>query len=261
VLQAQRHVNGLLGCYWKTSAYLSVDILATLVVLAEQLGIVVENHRLRQQAEEVAASLERQRLAQELHDAVAQTLYGLTMFARAGKDALERDDSVKLEHSLDYMEGNARQALKEMRLLLHQLGPPAMSGTADLADALNHRFAEVERRLGIQADIEVDAALPALETRQGEIYRIVVEALNNSLKHANASHVHVTVRSTDGGVQVTVRDNGSGFDATGTRAGMGLRSMRQRAGTLDGRLGINSRPGEGTEVCLWLPCNPAGEAA
>ena len=137
-------IAGLLSCYRFTDRGYGIDEIALVTALAEQLGMMLETQRLRQNAEEVAVLEERQRLARDLHDSVTQSLYSLTLFSRAGREAAEDGDAARLHYSLTELERNTLHALREMRLLLYELRPGGPgTGGADACHpvAAEHRGA------------------------------------------------------------------------------------------------------------------------
>ncbi len=128
-----------------------------------------------------------------------------------------------------------------------------------LVGALRHRLEAVEQRAGIQARLidEGDGAIPA--AAQNELFLIAQEALNNSLKHAAASAVTVTVGAAPDSVWLEVRDNGRGFALDNGQAnGLGLNSLRERMAKLGGRLSIESAPGGGAVVRAQLALDGNG---
>ena len=142
-----------------------------------------------------------------------------------------------------------QQALKEMRLLVYELRPLSLRREG-LAKALQQRLEAVERRAGVEASLTVDDTLDLSASVEEELYRVVQEALNNSLKHAGASAVEVQVRTIGGIIQIDVSDNGRGFnpETLVDAGGLGLRSIRERVGMLGGTVAILSAPGQGTTV-------------
>jgi signal transduction histidine kinase len=135
-----------------------------------------------------------------------------------------------------------------MRLLLYELRPSSFEEEG-LVNALELRLDAVERRSRIESYLEVKGKLDLSEEVAWEIYRVAIEALNNSLKHAEASRVVVRLRSEDGRVELEVEDNGRGFDRNAVeKGGFGMHSMRGRVERIGGQLSIDSRPGEGTRV-------------
>jgi PAS domain S-box-containing protein len=261
-LVARGEVLGMLSCYREDMHTFSLEEVSLLVAIAEQLGISLENQRLRQEAEQVAILTERRRLARDLHDSITQSLYGLTLFTRSSQDALREGDDTKLAASLEQIQANTRIALNEMRLLLFQMQPHGPEG--GFLRGINARFDLVERRLGIQATCHVEEQIPLPFDIEAALYRIALEALNNSLKHAQARHVHISLEQIDGTVALEVRDDGQGFDyasycEASNLTGMGIKNMHDRAAELEGNLEIISSPGHGTRVQLFFSL-PAEQA-
>jgi signal transduction histidine kinase len=145
----------------------------------------------------------------------------------------------------------AQQALQEMRLLVYELRPLALESEG-LIGALEHRLETVERRAGIQARMLVEGEVELAADQEEELYGIAQEALNNSLKHARASQVELSIRVTDESVALEVTDDGQGFDLAHVRykGGLGLISMEERADEIGGQFSIHTAPGEGTTVRL-----------
>jgi signal transduction histidine kinase len=200
-------------------------------------------------AEELAVLQERNRLARELHDSVTQSLYSLTLLAVAGQRMIEAEDLQQIAGNQARLGEIAQQALQEMRLLVYELRPLALE-SAGLIGALEQRLETVERRAGIQARVVVEGEVDLAADVEEELYGIAQEALNNSLKHAKASQVALSVRVADESVALEVADDGQGFDLAriGAKGGLGLISMQERADRIGGQLAIHSAPGEGTRV-------------
>jgi len=200
---------------------------------------------------EQAITKERNRLAGDLHDSVTQGLYGIVLHADAAKGQLTAKNS---DRALDYLEEikiAGKEALAEMRLLIFELRPPVLEREG-LAAALETRLYAVEQRAGLKAEFQadIDDHLP-LEVEDG-LYRIAQEALNNTLKHAQAQQVWVRISQTGQTVTLEIADDGDGFelDSTHKHGGMGLSNMRARATQLGGELNIQSHPGEGTQITV-----------
>jgi signal transduction histidine kinase len=205
------------------------------------------------QAEDLAIANERTRLARDLHDSVAQTLYGLTLQAEAAsrKLAAGQPDAVK-EH-LHAIQEDARQTLQETRLLIFELRPPVLESHG-LAAALKERLDAVETRGGLRMQLDlqdVQGLEPEVETG---LYRIAQEALNNAARHAAASELHVRLAQNAPGVTLQITDNGRGFDPGAIPAGsLGLLGMAERVQQMNGRLTIDSATGEGTTINVEVP--------
>ncbi len=244
--------EGILSCYRFTDSGYSIDEIALVMALAEQIGIMLENHRLRQSAEEIAVFEERQRLARDLHDSVTQSLYSLSLFSRAGREAAEDGDTDRLIYSLKELERNTLVALREMRLLLYELRPVDLE-QGGLIPAIEMRLNTVERRAGLELEVQLDEYMDLPQSYEVELYRIIVEALNNVVKHAAASHLTLQLTQANGCLNLQITDNGIGFDPAQTKGGMGLRNIKERVAQLSGQLTISSKPGGGTRLEAVIP--------
>ena len=243
---------GLLSCYRFTDRGYGLDEIALVTALAEQLGMMLETQRLRQNAAAMAVLEERQRLARDLHDSVTQSLYSLTLFSRAGREAAEDGDAVRLRHSLTELERNTLHALREMRLLLYELRPADLEHEG-LMRAIQLRLDTVERRAGLQLDVQLADLPPLPPSFEVQLYHIIVEALNNVVKHAAASHLCVELGEQDGYLHLRVEDDGVGFDPAQCKGGLGLRNMHERVARLYGTITITSAPGRGALVEAVIP--------
>jgi signal transduction histidine kinase/PAS domain-containing protein len=246
---------GVLSIFGETDHAFTAEEMALLTTIADQLGTAIEGDRLRRHAEETRVIQERQRLARDLHDAVTQSLYSLTLFARAAREMLQGGKTDRADQHLERIGEMAHYALKEMRLLIYQLRPSALEAEG-LVGALEQRLEAVERRAGMDARLVADGGSPGLPPQVEEaLYRIAQEILNNVLKHAAATQVAISLDVGNGAVELAVRDNGQGFDLETGRAagGMGLANIRQRVEMLGGTLTITSKPGQGTELRANVP--------
>jgi signal transduction histidine kinase len=231
----------------------NIEDVALLASIADHTATAVENDRLRQQAERAAILEERERLARDLHDSVSQSLYSLTLFAEAGCELAQVGETAEAEHYLRRVSTVAQVALKEMRLMLHDLHPPLLEQEG-LVGALRQRLEAVEGRAHVETRFLADELIDLPAPIQDGLYRIACEALNNALKHAAATLVQVHIRVQGRGVALEIADDGRGFDldTAGDSGGMGLKSMRERAEKLGGTLRIQSTPGKGTQVTVRI---------
>jgi GAF domain-containing protein len=226
----------------------SVDEERLVQALAQRAGLAIQNARLFEQAQQVATAEERQRLARELHDAVTQTLFSASLIAEVLPRLWTRDPDLGM-HRLDQLRRLTRGALAEMRTLLLELRPAALVETP-FAQLLKELAQSVASRSTLDVEVQAEGGpvnLPA-DVQIG-LYRIVQEALNNTLKHAEANHAEVIFRSREEGVSLAIRDDGKGFDTSRPSSGrLGLIVMRERAHGVGARLRVLSRPGRGTRV-------------
>jgi signal transduction histidine kinase/HAMP domain-containing protein len=244
--------KGVIACYRASAEAFTPFQTSMLTVIGKLLGVVVENHRLTRETEKLATVHERQRLARELHDAVSQSLYSLSLFARSASDAQESGDSVTLASCLEQLEEISLAALREMRLLLYQLRSIALVA-GSLSEAVESRLNMVERRLGIDARFELDDRIFLTSTVEQELFRVITETLNNSLQHARATRISIVISLEQEQLVMTATDDGIGFDPSRIHSGMGLQNMRERAAALNGRMEIFSMPDQGTCIRLMIP--------
>jgi PAS domain S-box-containing protein len=244
---------GALSVFWSQPVQFPVEDIAMFSAMADQLGIIIENVRLRRRSEQAAAMQERRRLARDLHDSVTQSLHSLVLSADTASNRFKKGNLDRLEESLSQLADSARQALKEMRLLLYELRLIPLE-QVNLVEALQTRLETVERRAGVEAQFLMEGKMDWPPAWEGELYCIAMEALNNSLKHARATQVSVRLNGGLNRVELEIVDNGQGFefqdkfDQYPRAGGMGLRSMAERAERLGGKLVIDSQPGMGTRV-------------
>lgn len=220
--------------------------------LVRRAEVAVENARLYEQAQSLAAIEERQRLARELHDSVSQALYGVALGARTARTLLDRDPEQARE-PVDYVLSLAEAGLAEMRALIFELRPESLAQEGLIA-AIEKQVASTRARYGVDVHAilaaEPDVPLPVKEA----LYRVAQEALHNVVKHARATRVEVFLGLADGVVVLDLRDDGRGFDANGEFPGhLGLKSMRERVDVIGGSFVLESERGRGTHLRVEIP--------
>jgi PAS domain S-box-containing protein len=227
--------------------------LEMLSLVANQIAPAVENARLYKQAAKFAVLEERNRLARDLHDSVAQSLYSLTLYSEASVRYAQVGDLDKVQMNLSQIGESALQALREMRLLVHELRPQELDDEG-LISALQHRLDAVEGRSGIKARLILDAKYDLPDEIENVLFPVALEALNNTLKHSSASAVEMRVDAVDDGVELTVSDDGRGFEVSNVSAqsGIGLSSMSERLKGVGGTLSVKSVIGKGTTVRAFV---------
>ncbi len=219
--------------------------------IATDIATAIDNDHLTEQAQLAAVDAERQRLARELHDSVTQSIYSLTLLS-SGWESMARqgtlDNPAAAFHRLGAV---GQQALREMRLLLHQLRPSALE--VGLVNAIQQRLDTVERRSNIDAQLITQGDFKVLPQKfEDELFNITQEALNNSLRHAMAESVRVHIEENQGVIKLSIQDDGVGFDTSTKHTGMGLRNMQERAHAIAGELLIASEPEHGTWVTVLV---------
>jgi len=242
---------GAINVGTRTPRCVEREEIALLSAIGHQIGVAVENARLYEQAQQLAVMKERNRLARDLHDSVTQALFGITLYSEAAaRQLLSGEVDLAAGHLCEIQE-TAQESLREMRLLIFELRLPLLKNEG-LAAALQTRLEAVEARVELETAFEaqLDGGL-APEVEEG-LYRIALEALNNTIRHAHAQKVSVRLHQNEQSVALEVRDDGVGFDLTRARqcGGFGLRSMEERAARLGGELTVESKAGDGTKIAV-----------
>ena len=206
---------------------------------ATQAAIAIENARMHQETQDLAALEERRRLAREIHDGLAQTLALLHPKLRQFQSRLSLTDPRSLETAaLQELSALAESAYEEARQSIVGLRT-AVSRSLGLVPTLSKYLEEfsAQQSIPVEFDPPEDSPVPLSPAAETQILRIIQEALTNIRKHAAASRVRVQLRCHDGLVRVCIEDDGQGWDLTPVPSGpshMGLESMRERAESLGG---------------------------
>ena len=231
--------------------------IAFLSAIADQAAVAVDNARLLVELERRATLDERHRLARELHDSVSQALFSMTLQARAVEVLASRDcpPLEAVRDGLAAIRELTMGALAEMRALIFQLRPEALHEEGLVASIKRHAAA-VAAREGVEIQVDGPPALERLSTQQEtELFRVVVEAITNAVKHAAPTKIVVElVQEADASLRIAVIDDGKGFDTTCSHPGhLGLTSMSERVAGLGGTLDVHSSLGGPTAVRAHLP--------
>jgi signal transduction histidine kinase/PAS domain-containing protein len=251
-LQVRDQVLGFLGLELHESERSITDEESNLLsIFSTDIAQLIEDARLFEQAKMLIATEERNHLARELHDSVAQTLYSISLFINATRRALEVGKLNIVESHLEELNELAREAMSDMRLLIFELRPPILEKSG-LTAALQSRLESVEAKAGFEARYETSGSFHLSPVQEGELYRIAQEALNNVIKHAQANVVVIRLVEEAGCVRMTIEDDGVGFDPLTIehRGGQGFRNMQERAANIGARCSFESVPGQGTTITI-----------
>lgn len=253
-IRAGDRLVGTFGLAYTREHEFSDEELRVLQALTDRAAVAIANAELYQRSQQVASLEERQRLARELHDSVSQALYGIALGAKTARTLLDRDAARAVE-PMDYVLSLAEAGLAEMRALIFELRPESLQ-TEGLIAAIEKQVAATRARYGIAVVTDYCAEPDANLAVKEAFFRIAQEALHNTVKHARASEVQITLQFEGSLMSVSVTDNGLGFEPGGEFPGhLGLKSMRERIEKLGGTLSISSTPGSGTtiraETILW----------
>ncbi|GAA6623510.1 hypothetical protein NUACC26_093350 [Scytonema sp. NUACC26] len=235
-------------------------------VLAYQASLAIQIARLAKQAQESAVLEERNRMARELHDNLAQGFTGIVVQLEGAENVLTKAPQ-KAQMRLNRARQLARESLAEVRRSVRALRPQALEAS-DLARALVSIAERMTQDTSVKVSFQVTGTYVLLQPNVEEnLLRICQEALTNVLKHTCATNVWIELVYTRQEVCLSVHDDGQGFDldsqrqvgnseAESTGVGFGLTSMRERAEYVGGRLTITSKLGQGTKVSVAIPVLP-----
>ncbi len=248
---------GVFNLYFRDPSPLDKSDEQLLETLGQQLGTAIQSLRLQARSREVAVFEERNMLARELHDSIAQGLAFLNLQVQLLERALENDDTEEMKGIVAMIRQGVQEGYDDVRELMVHFR--ARVDQQDLDAAISAALSRLAEQTGISThfDVQGDAAPLEAETETQMLY-IVLEALSNVRKHAQARSITVILRRTLEGLTVTVRDDGSGFDVAEVKEDaqpdhIGLEIMRERASRVGGRVEVRSSRGRGTEIRLEIP--------
>jgi len=235
--------------------------------LGEQLGRIMKkweeqvtslqrlsnnNAELAEKARFSAVIEERQRLARELHDAVSQQLFAISMTATAVGRTLDKDFE-KAQRQIFLIEEMASVAQSEMRALLLHLRPVHLEGKR-LSEGLVELLKELAAKVPIAISWEMDEEIRLPKGIEDHLFRIVQEALSNALRHSKANKLEVKLQHRPDGVRLAIRDDGVGFELDAKKhASYGIVSMKERVNEIGGSLHIITAPDRGTRIEIRVP--------
>lgn len=256
-IRSKKHVIGVLNLFFREQRTLSQHEIKLLEAIGQHLGVAIENLRLVVREKEMAVSEERNLLAQELHDSIAQSLAFLNIQAQMLQDSLRNGLTGAADEELARMREGIQESYDDVRELLVHFRIKV--DHANLEDAIRSVLEKFEGQTGICTSFSAQGetqAPPATSLIQ--ILHILQEALSNVRKHAKAKAVAVAVGMQGGKeLTITVRDDGRGFvpETVVEQCGacVGIDIMRERAHRIGARLEVASAPDRGTCVTLALP--------
>jgi signal transduction histidine kinase len=218
--------------------------------LLDQLELAQE--QLAALSRDAGASGERERLAREIHDTLAQDLTGLVLTAQRGLRELKAGNSAAVEKQLDVLEENARHALTETRALVASGAAVGVEG-GGLAISLRRLGERFERETGIAVTVTAPGSATLDRDSEVVLLRCAQEALANVRKHSTAKSAAVALEVHGDSVDLRIADDGTGFDPTRESTGFGLSGLRERLALVHGTLAVMAVPGGGTTLVASLP--------
>lgn len=245
---------GILDIQSPRHGSLDTHDLFTVQTLADQIAIALENSRMYQELREVAVVEERNRIAREIHDTLAQGFAGILMQAEALRESLSMGQTDQAAEHLSRIQSIARDNLNEARRSVLSL-KPSSSNHQSLEELIRNEIIKLQRDLNLQVQFQVIGTQPLLSTDVKQaIYRITQEALSNVRKHSQASRVQIILTFESRQVILCVIDNGVGFDSQAQfEHSFGITCMRERARMFGGVVNVQSQRGLGTTIEAYIP--------
>jgi len=243
---------GAIGIYHNRS-YVNQNTIRAARSLANQAALAIEFARQYKRLQQAAISEERTRLSRDLHDSISQSLYAMTLYARAMEKHLNTGNVDAAQKQLAEIQESLRNSLGEMRLLIFELRP-LMLDQLGLRGSIEHRLKSIEKRSGLDVTFDWHLSSSFSHDQEEHIYRIVQEALNNIIKHARATQIVISAYRYENKSRIVLMDDGQGFDPKNIEnCGFGMKTMQERAEKLSGTLSIESDCGNGTIVTVEIP--------
>lgn len=230
------------------------------LTISAQAALALENLRLVEQERQAGVLRERQRLAHEIHDTLAQGFTSIVMSVQVAEGTLAPDLTPPIQQLLGQVRLTARESLAEARRLMWALKPEALEHSS-LPEALKSLAERWSGECGVVASSTVAGTQRSLSPDiEFALLRVTQETLANCRKYAQASQVEMTLSYTSNLVTLEIKDDGVGFDPaqppikrSELSGGFGLKGMRERVEQLGGTLLLESAPGEGTTLMVELP--------
>ena len=223
-------------------------------MFALHAGIAIDNARMHEEIGRLAIVEERQRISQDLHDSIIQSLYGVSLSLEDLPDIITEDreeGATRADRAID----GIHATIRDIRNFIMGLQPELLID-ADLGTGIETLAAEFRANTLIDLELRLDPHLPELpRDHAAHILAITREALSNIARHSTATRATIEMAVTEGALMLVIGDNGRGFDVDGARSSRqrGLANLRARAEAVGGQLTLTSEPGAGTRVSAEIP--------
>lgn len=246
-------LEGAIGLRFKQRRAFRSEEVELAQALTNQTTLMIRLAELSAQGRETAITAERNRIARDIHDTLAQGLTGVIVQLEAAEDASRRGLGRDAERHVTSARNLARESLSEARRSVAALRPQPLEEGA-VTDALRVLIRRLTDGVALDADFRV-LGVPRALPRDWEdnLFRIAQELVTNVLRHAKASRIAVTIAFTEEDVRLECADDGCGFDSSAKHEGFGVMGIRERIDAMGGRMKLTSSIGRGTEVSIRLP--------
>jgi PAS domain S-box-containing protein len=248
-------VKGFVGIRHADQASYRPEEIELTQALAHQVMLALQLNEFAEQGQRAAVFEERNRMARDIHDTLAQGFTGVIVQLEAAEDAISCGCREEADDHLHRAGELARRSLSEARRSVHALRPQALQDH-NFWEALKGTIKNTTVGTALHATFEAQGKPPELpQPWQENLLHIGQEALTNTLKYAHARNFKTRLTYKAKELRLELRDDGNGFKAKDRHDGVGLRGMRERVEQMGGELEIASARGKGTKVIVVLPCN------
>jgi signal transduction histidine kinase len=255
-LQAQRTVVGVMTLSSKKERLFSTRELDFLTTIGTWTGTALQNALLQQQTKHLAVLEERERIGMDLHDGIIQSLYSIGLTLDYVKQILDEDTDESKER-LEMATSGINSAITDIRTYISDLRPRQMQESKTFSENLGFLINEFETNSKISTEFLNETEEPLNITYQEAVtlFHISQEALSNAARHSGATRTDVNLWESEGRIYLRIQDNGKGFnlDRTDANLGHGLANMERRARKVGGNIKLESTPGAGTMIEVWVP--------
>ena len=244
---------GVLGLACRERTEFTASEFEFVQALGQQAALAIQLTQLAEEAKQAAILGERNRMAREIHDSLAQVFTSVLVRLQTAQLALQ-DNPTEAQTYLDQTSDLARQGLSEARRSVHALRPQVLEG-GNLAGALSHCLHQITHGTSVHASFHQTGQSYRLpEQLQLELFRIGQEAITNACKHAHPTTIEVELSFLSQQIQLAIQDNGQGFILADPpqSQGFGLIGMHERTQIIGGKLTISSQPQQGTQVLVTV---------
>jgi PAS domain S-box-containing protein len=248
-------VRGFIGVRHANQASYRPEQIELTQALAHQVMLALQLNEFAEQSQRAAVLDERNRMARDIHDTLAQGFTGVIVQLEAAEDAISYGSRKEADNHLHRAGELARLSLSEARRSVHALRPRALQ-EHNFWEALKGIIKNTTAGTALHTKFQAQGRLPELpQPWQENLLHIGQEALTNTLKYAHARNFETRLSYRAKKLRLELRDDGEGFKAKDRHDGVGLSGMRERVEQMGGELEITSSRGKGTKITVLLPCN------
>jgi PAS domain S-box-containing protein len=252
-------VSGFIGIRFSLRRGFRQEEIELTRALAHQATLAIQLTRLSAQSRQSAVMAERNRMARDIHDTLAQGFTGVIVQLEAAEEAMSQSRTARVSDHLNQAGELARESLREARRSVQALRPQALEGK-QVSEALKDLIEKMTRGTTVHAEFTLQGNQQKLPPEwEANLLRIGQEVLTNVLRHARASTFNVLLVFDSREIRLNLRDDGCGFDPKRRHEGFGLQGMRERAEGMGGHLSIESANGKGTMISIVLPLASVSE--